>query len=258
MTTATEEVGDFDERVESGEIVSADERPLWQALRTTKSREARAALIVRYMDVVRSLARAVYRNSEQAYVDYRDLMQLGAVGLLEALPQFDPDGPASFRTFASKRIRGAMLDGLQQASELHAQNQFRKRFRAERVKSLYDEGKAAQNSDVFAQMVEFAVGIAIGHMVEGTALYQTEEQSVTDDEKQSEVVLLLTSIRNLVESLAEPERQIVRYHYFDGLPLATIAKMLGVSAVRVSQLHARAIQRLRVLQRRKAPLNLEI
>jgi RNA polymerase sigma factor for flagellar operon FliA len=190
-------------------------------------------------------------------VDFRDLVQLGIVGLLEAMSRFDIDRAAGFKAFASKRIRGAILSGLQQNSELHAQGAFRNRIRRERARSLHQEAGTTSRGDEFQRMVDVALGLAVGHMLEGTSMFVTAE-GTGGPASAGEFQALSESLRDMVDTLPEPERHIVRHHYFEGLPFKVIADLLQLSPGRISQLHSRGLQTLRERQRKKGRLDIEI
>ncbi len=257
LAPSLDEIGSLDDEDVPGFAEQPGERDLWRALQRN-DHDAKAELVNRYLGLVRLQAIGIYRNTNTAYVDFRDLVQLGVIGLLEAMQNYDPDGTAAFKTYALKRIRGAMLDGLEQVSELHAQSIFRKRVREERARSIQESVRAGGGAEAFAQMVEIALGLAIGHMIEGTSMYASSVEEARPEENPGELHSLLVSMRALVDKLTEPGRQIIRRHYFDGLQFSAIAELLGLSKGRISQLHARAISELRESYRGRACVSLEI
>jgi RNA polymerase sigma factor for flagellar operon FliA len=207
--------------------------------------------------MVRGIAAAIYQSGSPHGVDYRDLVQMGVVGLLQSISKFDPERGISFKSFANKRIRGEMLKGLDQNSELHAQNVLRRSIRRDRAESLHEQSAADSSGDEFAQMIEVAIGVAIGHMLEGTAMLPQQGNANLAGERPSEFLGICESLRGLVDELPEPDDLIIRFHYFEGLPFAEIAELLGLSKGRISQRHARALRILRERQRGKGKLSLE-
>ncbi len=212
------------------------------------------------LDLVKSIAWDVYRKASLGYVEIRDLIQLGVVGLLESISRFDPAAETSFAGFASKRIRGAMLNGLEKQSEYHAQSAFRRRIRRERLESLAKFGGAADGpSDVFMQMVETALGLAVGYLLEDTTMYVDENRSVGQSYASAgEMAAVSESLKSLVSMLPEPDRQIVELHYFGAVQFSDIAEMMRLTKGRVSQIHARALKVLRKLQSGKIGFNLDV
>ncbi len=237
--------------------IPAKERALWLESRAEGGREAKIQLVLMYLGLARGIAAAVYNATELQGVDYRDLVQFGIIGLLDAMSRFDPDRGIAFKSFAAKRVRGTILNGLDQNSELHAQGAFRRRIRRERAASLREASSKESGHDEFARMVEVALGLAIGHMLEGTGMFLAEDISTGKSDVPGEFSALSESLRQLVEELQDPDRVVVKYHYFEGLAFTDIADLLSLSKGRISQLHARALKSLRARQRKKGMLSLE-
>lgn len=145
-------------------------------------------LILGNMDMVRFVARQLH--SHAPHVELDDLISEGTLGLIAAAKSWDPAGPASFRTFAQFRIKGAILDSL------------RKEYR-------YQPGDDEQ-----------------------------EDGSPADP-------ATMTDARMLVESLPPREKQVVLQKYWEGQRQRSIAKVMSITPVRVSQLHKQAISRMR-------------
>lgn len=223
------------------------ESMLWERWREQSDNAAREELISHYANQVRMIALSVYRTASYGYVDLRDLIQLGTVGLLESIERFDPAFNNKFSTFSAKRIRGAILNGLEEQSELHAQQAFKRRFRKERLESL-KEGAPAKG-DVFAEMVELTVGLAVGHMLEHTAMYAESEQSPSQETDSNGVSAFSRLLRRLLDHLPGTEQKVLTHHYLHGVSFSDIAKLLGLTKGRISQLHAAGLARIRKLCR---------
>src|SRR5437868_6823970 len=105
----------------SPDLLQADEEAmLWTALRGG-SASAREQLFDRHLPYARALARREYRNRSGADIDPDDLFQLACTGLLEAMDRFEPTLGVPFRGFATRRIRGAMIDGIAKLNEVREQ-----------------------------------------------------------------------------------------------------------------------------------------
>lgn len=242
----------------SDPVLDPEEISLWVRWRSSSDQAARGVLVERYMHLVRIIAAAIYRSANYGYVEFRDLLQLGVVGLLESIARFEPRAGASFAGFARKRIRGAILNGLEAQSEHHAQLAFRRRLRKERTKSLMDGAKANHRSSPFLQMVEIATGLAVGHMLEGTAMYvdPASERGTYNDN--SEVHASAEAFRYLLGKLPAMQAKILDLHYLNGVQFDEVAALVGLSKGRISQLHSAAILTLRRYFRERGSLDLSV
>jgi RNA polymerase sigma factor for flagellar operon FliA len=167
--------------------------------------------------------------------------------LLEAVDKYDPTQNASFATYASYRIRGAVLNGVEKTSERTAQYGFKRRVRRERLESLSKGTTEAPQSDLFMEMVDAAIGLALGYMLEDSGMYHHGDEVAQHDDpyKCLEIKRLKERFRFVVEALPEKEKLVVQYHYFQGINFNVIADMLGVTKGRVSQIHSRALRLIR-------------
>lgn len=238
-------------------LAQNEELALWNAWRQRTDLSARERLVTIHMGLVRSISASIYRAHSLGYVDFAELVQLGSVGLLDSIARFDPAHGVSFAAFASKRIRGEILTGLEQTSEVHAQLGYRRRIRKERTASLADSAKAQHGTDVFLQMVDLALGLAVGHMLEGTLMF-VDERHEPATEASVQVRETSQGFARLIDRLPEAERQVLRYHYLQGFSFTAVAELMGLSKGRISQLHSKALKSLRVLHRNRQRIDLEI
>lgn len=196
------------------------------------------------------------------HVDPRDLYGAGLVGLLQAIDQFDPTRGIGFATFATPRIRGAILD------ELRAQDWLPRRLRrqareidAAHSRLEHERGRAVSLADV-AESLGVAPGelearlheilvrqpVSLDEAAPSDAPAPVEtladpqlvpaEERLAQEERRRELA-------GAVAGLPERERDVLRMHYFDGLRLREIGERLHLSESRVSQLHGQALHRLR-------------
>lgn len=234
---------------------------LWRAARDGGRPAAREALFAAHAPFARMIAGRHFRDRRSGDIEFADLSQLAFTGLLEAIDQFDPAHGVPFRRYAGRRISGAIVDGLAKMSEVRQQISTRNRMRAERARSLCEiDVRKATGAEAMAALIETAVGLALGFMLEGTGLYvaaQDERESTANAYEHlawKETVQLITAE---VAKLPEREREIIRRHYLDGLNFEQIADLLGVSKGRASQLHKVAIDLLRKRLKRAQPFILE-
>ena len=184
-----------------------------------------------YMPLVRQVVGRLLRKLPPNVLR-DDLMSAGTSGLLDALRKSPDRGPA-FDWYARIRIRGAVVD------ELRAQDWLTRRARV-RVTRAQAEGAGSS----------MAV-IGFDDLPEAQAHAFVDESAATPQD-QVERRLDRLALESAVAQLPEREAQIVGWHYFEGVAFKTIAGRLGVSEPRVSQLHARAIGRLRLTMEQRA------
>lgn len=223
--------------------VSPEESALWERYIAAHDPQTRVELIEHYMTTAQKLAAVLYSHRADDSVEFGDYLQYARIGLLEAIDRYDPTREASFTTFASYRIRGAILNGIERATEVSTQRAQRRRLQRERLKSLREN---EVRGDQFARMVDLTLNLAVGYLLEESGIWKADETDRAADPYVSlEMKRLTERMSVLVKSLPEREATIVRKHYFEHKEFVEIGALLGISKGRVSQLHARALSLLR-------------
>jgi RNA polymerase sigma factor for flagellar operon FliA len=201
----------------------------------------RARLIECYLRLAHVAAAKFFRLRSDHAVSFSDYLQYARLGLVEAIDGFDPTREASFETYSSYRIRGAMLNGLARESEVAAQRTFWRTRLEERVEQL----GPPQSLDDERELEE------ITRMLEGLAssYFMEDHDDLVDDAAHSNphAATELAQLREVVEKLPARERLVIRRHYFDHREFRVIARELSVTPGRVSQLHAQALGHIRLL-----------
>lgn len=213
------------------------EASLWRRLRFEGDLHCREALIEHHLPLARALAGREFRRWPPHGFERTDFEHLAISGLLEAIDRYDPLAGASFRAFAKHRIRGAIADGLAHASENASQYNYRRRVERERIGSL----RAEAAGDPIAQLSDLAAGLAIGLMAEAAA----QSASPLNPYETSAWRELEQSVRTEIDLLPEMEKSVIKQHYTNGVAFTDIARLMGLSKGRVSQIHRAAIARLR-------------
>src|SRR5262245_25042659 len=111
-------------------------RGLWERFTASREIALRGRLIARYLPLARSAAARFYRLRSDDSVPFEDYLQYARIGLVEAIGDYDPGREASFETYSSYRIRGAVLNGLGRESEVAAQRNFWRTRTQERADAL--------------------------------------------------------------------------------------------------------------------------
>ena len=230
---------------------------------TAKGQLDNNSLIRQYSPLVRRLAHQMIAKLP-ANVELDDLIQVGLIGLTDALSRFDTAQGVQFETFATQRIRGAMLDELRGSDWLSRGNRRQQRSIESAVHKLEQKlGRPPQESEIAAEM-----GISLGEYqemlgkVRGTQLVYLEDISGDDDsddyldrhvsDESADPMSMLRDHRmrealvEAIKNLPEREGYVMSMYYEHDMNLKEIAAVLKVTESRVCQLHSQAIARLRV------------
>jgi RNA polymerase sigma factor for flagellar operon FliA len=240
-----------------------DTAPLWRRWRDGGDAMAREELIRHHMPFARMVAATVFARRTHGDVEFDDYLQLASIGLIESVDRFDPAQGVQFRTFASKRVQGAVLNGLVRLTEKNQQISARTRLGLDRlaaVKEAAEEEAAGTSSParaerLFRYLAEVGVGLALGYMLEETGMISPRDPQdapqLPSPEvsyfRKTETQQLRALLRNLVDQLPEQQKVVIRYHYQQEIPFDEIARAMGVTRGRISQLHRLGLRRLQEL-----------
>jgi len=236
------------EEAPSATIREEGEESLWRALRDARSDSARERLFKLYLPFARALAGRQLKSRSGGDIEYEDLFQLACAGLLEAIDRFDAGLGVPFKAFAVRRINGSMLDGIAKMSEVREQISYRNRVHRERLRSLASvEPGSVSRGKAMEALVDMAVGLALGFMLEGTTLYHKESDPSVVATAYDSVAWKELVERATVEvgRLPERDRRIIELHYMEEVNFDQIAALLGLTKGRISQLHKAAMLLLR-------------
>jgi RNA polymerase sigma factor FliA len=231
----------------------------WQRWLRRRNLAARDHLIVSYSPLVKFIAGRVGAGLP-ASVDPGDLVSSGVFGLIDAIERFDPSHGVKFETFATPRIRGAIYDGLRQLDWVPRSIRSRARD-VQRAISEYEiaNGRSPTDPELADQLglerVELdrwltsIASTTVGPLeraldagAEPVALSGEVPQvpsKVVEDKEVRELV------RSEIGKLPDREKLVLSLYYDEGLTLAQIARVLGISESRVPQLHSKSVLHLR-------------
>lgn len=234
---------------------------------TTKGQLDRDAALRQYVPLVRRLAHHMIAKLPPS-VEVDDLIQVGMIGLAEALTRFEATQGVQFETFATQRIRGAMLDELRENDWMSRGSRKSQKEIEHAVHRLEHRlGRSPAESEIAAELKMSLVDYqSLLGKVRGTQLIYLEDMTggnkdddgfldrhVGDPEADPENRLSDTRMRKaLVEAIkALPEREqfIMSMYYEQDMNLKEIAAVLGVTESRICQLHSQSIARLRAKMR---------
>jgi len=217
--------------------------------------------VVAHLPFVEQLARRVAATMPHS-IDIGDLVQDGVIGLIDAAHRFDESRGIKFETFAERRIRGAMIDALRKDAWPRGVRRQRRELEAAREQLRRELGCEPSLADLAAKMGsdEKRLGRTIVRInaIESTsplanaenhdestlpaALIPSEPEQPDTAYEKSETK---DRIRAAIESLPPREQKVIGLYYYQEATMKQIGAEIGVNESRVSQLHARAIRRLR-------------
>jgi RNA polymerase sigma factor FliA len=191
-------------------------RPVWDRYLTTRDAEARGVLFDGYAKVAYSIALACASLEGPDELEFEDYLHFGIIGLIEAIERFDPTRGTRFDQYALHRIRGAILNGTENFSELR--------------KQIASHGfDWQQEHDCFSPEV----------------VDDTDEHSSNLGLDETERRQMCNQMTAIVERLSEQQREVVRQHYYQEIKFTEIAQALGVTKGRISQIHKSALDSLK-------------
>lgn len=234
-----------------------------EATRPQEATFDRNAMILEFYPLVKSIAyRLVSRFPSN--IDVEDLINVGALGLIDAIDRYNPERQESFKAYAELRIRGAIIDELRQLDWVP-------RSVRQRVQEL-EKAQRKLESELGRQPTEAEVARHLGidleeyqNLARSTALLSVvslEDLGIQEDSKRDILQVLrggaddpdhvfeaknaTDKLAQAIKALPQKEKVVVSLYYYDDLTLKEIGQVLGVTESRVSQIHSQAINRLKI------------
>lgn len=234
---------------------------LWSDYMRTKSSELREKLILEYAPLVKIVAGrlSMYLGYN---VEYEELVSYGIFGLIDAIDKYNPDKQNKFETYASLRIRGEILDQIRKMDWIprtvrQKQKQIDAAIReieAETGKNASDEAVAERLGISQDEYLDWQTQLNITNVVslneyieqgsdvpngKNASSHFSAPEDVYEENELKEV------LKDALNLLTEKERRVIELYYYEELTLKEISMVLEVSESRVSQLHTKALSRMK-------------
>ena len=241
-------------------------RDLWRRYKVDGDASARERLVVAYSPMVKFVAGRLGAGLP-SHVDDADLISYGLMGLIGSIERFEPERGIKFETFAMTRIRGAIIDELRSLDWVPRSVRSRAREIEAAQAKLEHELQRAPSEAELAKRLEISEEELQTSLLEiaNSSVYALDELWTVSDSSGDQVSLLDTisdpraedpqeslassevkdRLTEAIASLPEREQLVVALYYYENLTLREIGEVLGVTESRVSQLHTKAVMRLK-------------
>lgn len=225
--------------------------------------DVKEQIVKKYIPLVKYIASRVIIGKSK-YIEYEDLVSYGLIGLMDAMSKFDEKRGMKFSTYASIRIKGAMIDELRKNSpiskgamdRLNRYNDVVEKLQKELMREPTDAEIAGRLGIQLSEIGQIEGYINYISIISLEDLIFSDDDDIPlmgtiEDEKSPSPERVLEDKEELeylakaLDDINEKDRTVLSLYYYDGLTLKEIGKILNVSESRVCQLHSRAIMHLR-------------
>lgn len=240
-----------------------EDQQLWEQYKTNHDQRIKDALIMKYASFVKYVAGRIAVNLP-SNVEFDDLVSYGILGLIDAIDKYDSDRNVKFKTYAKTRIRGAIFDELRVLDWTPRSI----RQKARKLEKAYAKLEGKLGRDARDEEIAEYLNIDISELhklfdetkkslllsldeifyddEEGSSRFDfIEDQKSDNPQSKIEEAEAKKILADAISKLSDRERMVITLYYYEELTSKEIGKILGVSDSRVSQLHTKAILRLR-------------
>lgn len=225
--------------------------------------EQKEQIVEKYIPLVKYIASRVSMGKNK-YMEYEDLVSYGMIGLMDAISKFDEEKGMKFSSYASIRIKGAMIDEIRKCrpiskgamDKLSRYNETVERFQKENFRepttSEIAKEMGIQVSEIgeIENYINYISVVSLENVIfsdgeDITVMGIIEDKNSPSPEQSYEKEEQVEILAKAIEALKEKDRIVLNLYYYEELTLKEIGKVLNVSESRVCQLHSRAIRNLR-------------
>ncbi|MCR5651924.1 MAG: FliA/WhiG family RNA polymerase sigma factor [Lachnospiraceae bacterium] len=236
---------------------------LWDEYAKNKTPQLREKIIIEYAPLVKIVAGrlSMYLGYN---VEYDDLCGYGVFGLIDAIDKYDASKDVKFETYASLRIRGSILDQIRKMDWIPRTIRQKQKQIDDAVKAIEAEtGQGASDADIAKKLglsdeefAEWQSQMAVTNVVSLNEFNEnssdegsSERETIASNDPGPEDIIEQDELRKMLadslELLTEKERKVILLYYYEELTLKEVSNVLEVSESRVSQLHIKALAKMK-------------
>ena len=238
-----------------------ERQKIWEKYTKNPTQEMREQIIIEYAPLVKIVAGrlSMYLGGN---VEYEDLVSYGVFGLIDAIDKFDTNKDVKFETYASLRIRGSILDQIRKMDWIPRTVRQRQRKIDEAIKSLEARTGKTPTDEMLAEelgvsgeeLLSWQSQLKVTNVVSLNEFVESGNEPVMDAKgnfrfAQPEEVIAETELKQMLKDamqlLTEKEQKVILLYYYEDLTLKEISRVLEVSESRISQLHTKALQKMK-------------
>lgn len=238
-----------------------ERQKIWEKYTKNPTQEMREQIIMEYAPLVKIVAGrlSMYLGGN---VEYEDLVSYGVFGLIDAIDKFDTNKDVKFETYASLRIRGSILDQIRKMDWIPRTVRQRQRKIDEAIKSLEARTGKTPTDEMLAEelgvsgeeLLSWQSQLKVTNVVSLNEFVESGNEPVMDAKgnfrfAQPEEVIAETELKRMLKDamqlLTEKEQKVILLYYYEDLTLKEISRVLEVSESRISQLHTKALQKMK-------------
>ena len=238
-----------------------ERQKIWEKYTKNPTQEMREQIIMEYAPLVKIVAGrlSMYLGGN---VEYEDLVSYGVFGLIDAIDKFDTNKDVKFETYASLRIRGSILDQIRKMDWIPRTVRQRQRKIDEAIKSLEARTGKTPTDEMLAEelgvsgeeLLSWQSQLKVTNVVSLNEFVESGNEPVMDAKgnfrfAQPEEVIAETELKQMLKDamqlLTEKEQKVILLYYYEDLTLKEISRVLEVSESRISQLHTKALQKMK-------------
>lgn len=247
---------------------------IWENYKKTMNPNTRDKMLNEYLPLVKNVAGRMAMGFPKS-VELNDLISTGVIGLIEAFNNYDPSRGVKFETYAVPRIRGAILDELRALDWVPRSTRAKSREIERAMTKLENRLGRSPSERELAKQLNISTDELLSALddVSSTTLLSLDElicreddnrqvprietiqnkgvKNVLNDLERGELRMFLI---NAISTLSEQERLVVALYYYEELTLKEIGEVMLISESRVSQIHTKAVLRLRAMIRERFAL----
>jgi len=241
-------------------VVNVITEDTWKVFQNTRDVELRNQILLNYVHLLKHIVARMmpsYRN----YVEYDDLFSYGLLGLMDAIEKFDPRKGIKFETYASLRIRGSIIDEVRKLDWIPRSTRKKSKMIEEGYRQLEQQlGRPPTDEEAASHLrmtvEEFRKALdetASFHLLsfeeiiqDAVAINRLSQSSFGSPEESFQEKEIKEYLALCIDQLSDREKLVITLYYFEELTLKEIGRVLEVTESRISQIHSKALLKLRM------------